>query len=265
MNENKSKTPTEPTLSAWGHRIMQTLGSQNEKRRVMLYGKAGVGKTRLALMFPHPFIFDTDKGLKTAIKMKVDVPYVAISRSHDPVWKLITTILKDFREKKVPFKVETIIIDSMTALSEHLMYDAMKRPPHVMTKKGEMLQSMNRDDVKPQWDHYDLIKSRLLTICDDIADLNLNLVVTAGVKLEKDEITGAYIGEPNILGGFRHLALHAFDEVYFMAVEGLQEKKVYSLYTSKYKYFDAKTKEEGLADHIKDPSYDELYKKEKSK
>jgi len=48
MNENKkeNKTPTEPTLSAWGHRIMQTLGPQNEKRRVMLYGKAGVGKTR---------------------------------------------------------------------------------------------------------------------------------------------------------------------------------------------------------------------------
>lgn len=240
---------------------MQTLGPQNEKRRVMLYGKAGVGKTRLSLQFPHPFIIDTDKGLKTAVKMKVDAPYVAVSRSHDPVWKLLTTILKDFREKKVPFKVETIVIDSMSALSEALMYDAMKRPPRVMTKKGEMLQSMNRDDVKPQWDHYDLIKSRLLTLCDEIADLNLNLVATAGIKLEKDDVSGAYIGEPNILGGFRHIALHAFDEVYYMDVEGLGKNKIYALYTTKYRYFDAKTKEENLPDQVKDPSYEKLYKK----
>jgi hypothetical protein len=248
----------EKKIGKWSQRLMTTLGPQSDKRRVMLYGRFGVGKTRLALQWPKPFIIDTDKGLRTARTIDIDAPYISISRAHDSTWKLLQAIFTDLREGNTPFEVQTLVIDSLTNLSECLMFDVMKTPPRVVRSKGGMLQSQDRDNSKPEWDHYDIIRSRMITLFDEAADMNLNVVATAGVTLEKDEVLGTYVGEPNVLGGFRHIAPHTFDEVYYMTWEGTGDNVKYVLYTKPFRYFPAKTKE-NLPAEISNPSYKKLY------
>jgi hypothetical protein len=93
-------------------------------------------------------------------------------------------------------------------------------------------------------------------------DLGVNFICTAGTKLEKDDVLGTFVGKPNIIGGYRDLIAYDFDEVYYLDVEGSTSSKKYVLYTSKYRYFEAKSREGQLPYKIENPSWKKLYKEE---
>lgn len=238
------------SLESW----IKDIGYYNEsiscgRTRALLFGDTGVGKTRLAGTFPHPFFLDSDKGGKTLEGMRI--PYLPLERT-GRVFDTVMEVLRNYQAGKPPFdtlKVETFVFDSLTSLADMLMVEAMRTV-------GKVAVDANRE--KPSWDHYAVIQARLKTIIKFAQDLVANVVATCGTKLEKDDVRGTFVGKPNIIGGYRDLVSYDFDDVVYMTCEGTQTQRKYLAYTGKISYYEAKTRS-GLDFKYENPSYQSMY------
>ena len=240
-------------LTNWASSIGYYNTQAKDHIRLLVYGESGSGKTTLASTFPKPFILDTDKGGRT-LKDK-EIPFLPLHRG-DRVFDICVNVLTKLEKKESPFdslQVETLVLDSLTALADDFIVEAMKYPSPGMAAKDPAR-------FKPEWDHYALVQNRMKHIIKYAQDLCLNVVGTAGVKLEKDEILGTFIGRPNIVGGYRDMVAHDFDEVYYLACEeqGQGKPPSYLAYTSRYRYYEAKSRD-GLRDKVESPTYLKLY------
>jgi len=235
----------------------ESIGYYNEvakgKVRLLCYGEAGSGKTTLASTFPRPFLLDSDKGGRTLKEKKI--PFLPLKRG-DRTFDIVRNVLGKLEKKEPPFDelvVETLVFDSLTSLADMLMIEAMVNP-------SPGTKPMNPMTQKPLWDHYALVGNRIQDLMKYAQDLQLNIVATAGVKLERDEVLGSFIGKPNIVGSYRNVVAHDFDEVLYLACEeqGQGKPPAYVAYASKFRYFEAKSRD-GLKGRILDPSYIKLY------
>lgn len=234
--------------TTWIERIGFYDKPETQKARVLLFGDTGVGKTKLAGSFPNPFFFDADRGGKTLEDMKI--PYLLLQRE-GCVYEEIMEVFRAIVNKKPPFDtlpVETIVVDSVTALADMLMTEAMKL--------GKV--ALDRTKVKPEWDHYSIIQAKLRSIITFAQDLSLNFVATCGTKLEKDDIRGTFVGKPNILGGYRDQVSFDFDDVVYMTCERNQTARKYIAYTGRVSYFEAKSRS-GLDFKYENPSYASMW------
>jgi hypothetical protein len=165
-------------------------------------------------------------------------------------------LLKESRNPESEFfkkhKIKTIVFDSLTAIAEMILIEAMMYPVGGGTPK-------NPNTEKPDWDDYNSVLNRTKYIMKYCQDLGYNIIVICGEKLEKDEITGTFVGEPNIVGSYRRSAAHDFDEMYYMETKEAREGTEYYLYTVKHKYYNAKSRL-GVEAVIKDPSFNTVYK-----
>ena len=93
------------------------------------------------------------------------------------------------------------MIVGITALADFLLVDILKYP------KVNGKTSRDITKVKPEWDDYSVLGNELRAIMKYLQDMGINIVATCGVKLEKDEIRGTFIGQPNIVGGFRNVII----------------------------------------------------------
>jgi len=248
MSGNKPKAEVDPILD-WMKDVQWVKETKGSYRRIMVYGPAGAGKTRFIGTCPKPFILDSDKGLMTLRNLKI--PYLPLVRGQK-VYTQVIDAIKAARKRQSMFKdIETFAIDSLTSLADMLMIEVMKFPGEGRTPKDPT-------KSKPEWDHYTAVAARLAEIVKRCADLDMNVVFTCGVKLEKDDILGKFEGKPNVVGGYRDKVSHDFDEVYYMDTEGTGKNANYILFTGKYRYFEAKSRE-GLEYQYKDPSYEKLF------
>lgn len=243
-------------ISKWLNEInfTSTSGKAN-KVRALIYGGPGVGKTRFAATAPKPLFFDADKGLSTVNRMGIEVPYVTLERG-EKVFKKIMDILKESKDPESEFfkkhKIQTIVFDSLTALAEMVLLEAMQYPIGGGTPK-------NPNTAKPDWDDYNAVLNRTKYIMKYCQDLGYNIIVICGEKLEKDEITGTFVGEPNIVGSYRRVAAHDFDEMYYMESKETREGTEYYLYATKHRYYNAKSRL-GVESFVKDPSFEKVFK-----
>ncbi len=240
------------SLTDWAQDIGWTDEKPSQVVSVCVYGPTGVGKTHFAGTFPKPFFIDTDRGLRTL--KNFHHPYFSIKKG-TKAYQQIMSILTALAEKSAPFdkmEVETIVIDSLTELANFLLAESMRFPA---SPKEE---SRRIEDEKPQWDDYSKLASRLDTIVKRCKDLGLNFVATAGRKIDKDEMTGEFLGLPNIVGGYRDIVGHQFDEYFYLESTVKDDQTVYRAFTSKYKYYEAKSRD-GRPRIILDPSYATLY------
>jgi len=224
-----------------------------EHIRLLLYGEAGSGKTTFAGTFPRPFFLDSDKGGRTLKDKKI--PFLALRRG-DRVFDICYNVLTRIEKKEPPFdklEIDTIVFDSLTSLADMLIVESMVYP-----SPGSPPQ--NPDIVKASWDNYSQLQNRLKHLLKYSQDLGLNVVATAGVKLERDEILGSFIGKPNIVGGYRDLVSHDFDSVFYLECVDVGRGKPpkYVAHTSKYRYFEAKSRD-GMMGVIESPAYERLW------
>lgn len=236
----------------------------SNKTRALLMGELGTGKTRLAGTFPGKrYWLNFDAGLKTVAgqhdpHVTFTVPEDMKSARKKDVYKTVVKILVELRDRVGRFDpergehgdVSTIIIDGYTNMAELIMAEILAKD----------LKDPAND--KPEWDHYNMLKGRLSAITKLTQAQPYNVVATVGVGFDKDEVTGAFIGEPLILGSFRKIIGYMYDEVYLL--DAKQKKTAsgtavtYECHTKPTMFFKAKSRTD-LPAVIVDPTYDKLY------
>jgi len=229
--------------------------------KCLVYGKAGVGKTRLVGTFPNTLVLDTNKGLKT-LQNNENVQAISLehtsrdengNETNPNVFKTIMQILNDaksktglFGEGEVLSHIETIAIDDMTNLCYFLKYGIIK--------------FMNgKDPVKDKadFDVWSILSNQMIEIVTLMKSLEYNIIVTAGEKVEMDELRGGQVGGVNIQGSYRHVLPHEFDETYHLSVKSAMGKIQYVIETVDVYPYNAKSRI-GVKHLMEDPSYEKL-------
>lgn len=243
------------TIEDWASEIGFYDDPLSQYKRVLVYGETGSGKTKLGSTFPNVFCLDYDKG---GVTLKdAHIPNIKFKRGNK-TYKETMDVLKKIKDKEKPFdeyQIDSILLDGITALADYLLVDIMKYPRIPGKVSRQLVNS------KAEWDDYSLLAEELKSILKYIQDMPVNLIATCGVKLEKDEVTGGYIGQPSIVGGFRSVVGHEFDEMYFMeSVQRGGEKIEYITHFQKSGYFASKSRF-GLTGSMKDATFDKLFGK----
>ena len=238
-------------MADWLDEINYYDETMNQKVRVLVYGESGSGKTTFASTFPNVLFIDSDRGGRT-LKQK-HIPFIPLVRERGVYKKLIQSLIKLKTEPTVgDYKLETLVIDGITSLAEIFLYEIMRFPDKPGRKPKDPLIE------KPDWDDYSMLGSRLLMLHVQLADMPFNVVVTGLPMLEKDEVTGGFIGKVNVIGGFRNSIAKHYDEVYFLTMQSNRNETHSIAHLRKFKYYEAKSRD-NLDPEVIDPSYDKLF------
>lgn len=241
-------------MTNWIEQIGYYDSLPEDRRRALVYGPTGAGKTTFAGTWPKPFFIDTDKGGMTL--RALHVPFLPIAYG-DKASAIIREVLDALANNKEPFDKEegrpqTIVFDSFTSLAEMVLQETLLYPSRPgMIKRDPLV-------TKPEWDDYNAVKARLHDIVLRCKDLSLNIVAICGEKLEKDEVLGTFVGKPNIVGGYRDLIGYDFDELLYLDAEGTGERVKYYAYAQKHRYYDAKSRY-GLKGRFENPKFSDMY------
>ena len=159
--------------------------------KVMVYGRAGMGKTRLCGTAPKPLIISAEAGLLTLRKQ--EIPVILVSQIQD-VWDALT-YCRSPACKTAGFR--TICLDSISEITEKCLVAAKKKSADPRAAYGDMATQT-----------IDLVKA--------FRDLQgFNVVVTAKEITKTDPITNVGRAEPTAPGQQVGPALpYLFDEVF---------------------------------------------------
>lgn len=234
-------------ISEWANDILYTDDVATETEVVGLYGNTGVGKTTFMGTFPNLFVLNFEK--KPVTLRRLNIPFYQVEKNKSIFTKIMYILddLKDGSQEKLK-DIKTLGIDSVMELANFLLYEIMLKD------------NRNPEDVNANFGDYTKLTARLDTIIKKAQNIGLNIVMTAGVKEEKDDLTGEIVAAPNIVGSYRRVLGHQCNELYYLDTEESHGKATYKLYTSKHRRYDAKS-ESGLTGIFTNPTYEKLYGK----
>lgn len=194
--------------------------SKIDNIKALLVGRSGTGKTHFSGSFPKPFFINTDKGMATL--MDKNIPFVTIERMTEDnrndenaltSWKDVWDVVQGFKTKsgaiyeelkKAGYIPETIVLDSISSLSDLLEVEVIVNPPDKKDRSDTLFLS-----------DYNIIQRRLYSILDALRELDTHVVATAGIDLSQDEV-GRMLENPAATGNKLGPRIpHFFDEVYY--------------------------------------------------
>lgn len=239
---------------------------QEESMKVLVYGESGAGKTVFATSFPGPvFVHDFDKKIVSAANFwrthnveKLDqidyTDYSAIvGRGNDQASIDKDTTKQRFstfytwlveqqnlvREGKFIYK--TVVLDSLTLWSELLLKEVIRQA------EGKIAQPIKNMEGNAGMQHYQLNQRFFKEYLGTFLDLPCNVIVTAHVEVEKDDMTGEILRRPKATGKLASYLPIIFGEVYRAYVETVAGKSVYRLQTQTDARYNCRTQLSGLA------------------
>ena len=186
-----------------------------ELRKILLIGKEGSGKTHFLGTMPRPmalFSFDNgyrtlagNSGIKVYSCMDADRLKPTAYKEFDAKFKQLCAGEKYKWSDGKEEAYQTIAIDSISFLSTFLF---------------DYLQYINSNIDKPGgYAVYGQVKSKLQDIVNRAAAISENVVVTALLDFEKNELTGETFQVPSVLGSLKNEIGAWFDGVFFMDVQ----------------------------------------------
>lgn len=234
------------------------------KQRILLCGRAKTGKTFLAATWPKPLFINSDKG--TATLRDKQIPFWDVDRPTESnkirPYKMVRKMLQNLRNQEGPYWdelseagyiPETIVLDSLTALSDIFEAEVTMFPPD----------GKDRDEAL-QIQDYNIIQRRLFALIDIGREMPYHFIVTAGIDMDKDDM-GKVIENPAATGNKLGARVpHFFDEVYVLEKVGGDEKEkeaFWSLTPMQTRRFQHSGSRWGLPyQKYKNPTYEKLAK-----
>ena len=151
--------------------------TKNARRlKMYIYGDTGTGKTVTALHFPNPAVIDTERGTEHYGKFfDFDVIYTSKMSEIDSI---VDSLIKDSQGYK------TLVIDPWSNVYDRMIQD---RQTYLRKKKGNPSYEITGLDYTP-------LKNMLKTFLGKLKDLDMNIVMTTGVKpIYADASTGEFM------------------------------------------------------------------------
>jgi len=264
---NKKKPAKNPVIK---------FSSEDDHDKVLLCGKSGTGKTTFACTYPNPFVLDFDKGLATVRNKNIPrIKFIRMTGDNKNSkgigedgsivcsYKNVLATIRDFiyREGEIweaiadqDIKVETLILDSLTSLSDLFESEIVVRDEGSKVPRNGSLQLQD----------YNLIQRRLFSVIDILRELDYNFICTAGIQIDKDEQTGRFLEDPMMTGSKLGPRIpYLFDEVYLHTYDE-KANKWYVTGTQTRTFNHAKSRT-GLpyGEKFENPTYDKLRKVKK--
>lgn len=187
----------------------------NEERNIsmLLMGEPGSGKTVAACSFPTPLlILDFDgKADSAALFYKedkdrlanIDVENLSARIGVDP----INTFVKWIDELSKNLKYKTVVLDSITTFSRLTLEHIVKTNPGIK-------RTMSKQGAQPGMQDYGILRREFAKLIPGLLGLPCNVVMTAHIHIEKDELTGSLHRRPLMDGSFAEQLPVYFKEVY---------------------------------------------------
>jgi hypothetical protein len=94
--------------------------SSKDGVKTLVYGPSGIGKTRLALTAPRPFVASAEKGLLSL--RKESIPYVDISD-----YKSLTDFFEWFARSNDTRYIDTLFLDSLTEIAQVILSEEKRQ------------------------------------------------------------------------------------------------------------------------------------------
>lgn len=181
--------------------------------KIMLLGDYGAGKSHFASTFPGPiYVFDFD-GHIMGYRHRDDVYYDQFQLSYLG-WVKFEKVLLQVKKATEAGEYATIVVDSMTSMTDIAMERALQLDP----KRGP--------DEGPMWNvHYQIVKNLMEAKLHKILSFDCNVIFNGHWKLQYDQKTGAIIGADPMLTGQLAVKIPGyFDEVYWCQAKSVGGK-----------------------------------------
>jgi len=162
--------------------------------KTLVYGDAGMGKTKLCATAPSPVIISAESGLLSLAKE--EIPVIEIKTVDD-----LVEAYNWFNTSKHAKKFETICIDSITEIGEVVLSNAKKQVKDPRQAYGELIEKM-------------------ITTIKSFRDLQgFNVYMSAKQEYFKDELNGTSGYRPSMPGSKLGQQLpYLFDEVFCLRI-----------------------------------------------
>lgn len=165
--------------------------------KVLVYGEAGSGKTRLCASAPNPFIISAEHGLLSL--RDFDIPTVKVNTIAD-----LANVFMWLTQSKEARKFDTICLDSMSEIAEKVFSEEMKRtadPRKLYPKVQEQVVSAFRSFRDISGKHI-----ALLAKCGNTQD-------AAGIRKYLPEFPGQKLAQAAPYFTDEVFYLHTFDDM----------------------------------------------------
>ena len=218
---------------------------------LLIYGKAGAGKSVLAETFPKALVFDFDNGHKQLARAFPDNK--VLNTNDGDLLGLLSQAIEQIQLGK--FKYETVVIDSLTnleniAIANKKGLNRENWASNLYTGKGKSLGYTEWGDVS----------GSTIALLTYLRQLPVNLVVITQVETTVDN--GIQKFRPNLIGKGADESLHFADIVGYMSVSNGQDgaERYLHLTSTEDDRFIAKARVlQNSVKPIKNPNYTKLY------
>lgn len=191
-----------------------------ENLKVLLCGSPGSGKTCAAVGFSYPMlVLDFDNKVNSAAawyaqdsdRLK-NIEVRQLGRKldgTDPIAELNRIVNEEFipQQKSGEMKWKTLVIDSMTTFSAAVLTHIVKTNPGVK-------RVVSAQGVQAGMQDFGILKREFAKLIPGLLSLPMNVVMTAHIKTDKNELTGEIIRTPIMDGSFSNELPVYFEEVY---------------------------------------------------
>jgi len=205
--------------------------------KVLVYGKAGVGKTVLCATAPKPIIISAESGLLSL--RDYDIPVMEIETFADlqEAYLWLTT-------DKGGMQFETICLDSLTEIAEVVLNNAKAHVKDARQAYGELIEKM-------------------LILVKQFRDIKgRNVYFTAKEARIKDDKIGTVNYQPDMPGSKLGSGLaYYFDEVFHMGIAETKEGGKYRYLRTEPDFQHEAKDRSGVLNELEEPDLTKIFSK----
>lgn len=191
--------------------------------KVLVFGEPGSGKTVFACGFPGPILLlDFDNKASSAARFyakdterlkQINVENMSATFTEDPIAafsKLVSKLAEEQKTGKYTYK--TLVLDSITTFSMACLNHIIKTNPGINRTKSTQ-------GTQPSQQDYGILSREFQRIIPGLLTLDMNIVMTGHISVEKDDLTGELSRGVLMDGKFGAKLPIFFEEVYRAHVE----------------------------------------------